>query len=276
MFEVELRTIRQKICITLPDPSSHSEIRFIDARPQVEGFDCETSAIVAKRSSGFLELELPTGYLCEGTAGYVLGELHRYHMEETRREFPGRAMLHGGTVTTDEGHTVVIGAKGAGKTTLLLHLAAAGWNVPADEHIIIDGAEGVPRPRTLRVKEGSLPVLGAAISDRIRSCPAIHDWSGLRVYAVPPDLFGGEWAIRSARIANIVFLEPNHGGRSDIRDMSVDEAFEIIFRDNVILPESGKAEALAALRNVLLEAKLWRFYNGELDHAERVFYSLIR
>jgi len=276
LFEVELRTVRQKLRITLPDASSHDEIRFIDARPQVEGFDCEISAIAAERSSGFLELRLPTGYLCEGTAGYLLGELHRYHMEETRREFPGCAMLHGGTVTTDEGHTVVIGAKGAGKTTFLLHLAAAGWNVPADEHIIINGAEGVPRPRTLRVKEGSLPVLSSAISDQIRSCPAIRDWAGLRVYAVPPDLFGGVWTIRSARIANVVFLDPNHGGRSDIRRMSLDEAFEIIFRDNVILPEAGKAKAFAELRNLLLGAKLWRFRNGDLDHAERVFYSIIR
>jgi hypothetical protein len=214
---------------------------------------------------------LAAGPSVEGSALHILSALHRLHFELTIDEFPSSPLIHGGALTNDGGHAVFVGDKGAGKTTLLVHLASHGWPVSGDEHIILDGATAIPRPRSLRVRTGALRYLSAGAVDIVSCSPWIPDWHGSTLYAVEPSAFGKEWRIRPRPIAHLVILRANHGGRSRIREIDPDRALQMLFR-NVILPATHKATALAWLRSSVRSAKCWELWSGRLEDSEEIVY----
>ncbi|HSG81648.1 MAG TPA: hypothetical protein VLC48_05325 [Gemmatimonadota bacterium] len=69
--------------------------------------------------------------------------------------------LHGAAVFRDERCLLLIGPSGAGKSTLALGLSLSGWNVLADDALLIDPRDcGVqPFDRSIRVHEASLRAL---------------------------------------------------------------------------------------------------------------------
>lgn len=276
MPDIDLRTLRQRLKIGVPEGAAFETLRFIDARPEIEGIPCDDAEASCRPLHGFLQLDLPSGAHLEGTAQYLLGELHLHHYWQTRREFAGCALIHGGTISAADRHILVVGDKGAGKTTLLLHLAAAGVSVAGDEHMVIDGLTGIPRPRTLRVKDSALGLLSTEVAAAVEACPSTQDWHGTRVFAVPPDQFGTRWIIRPAPISDIVFLEPNHGGRSALAPISANAALDRLFPGNVVLPDAGKVQALAGLRSLVTSARLWVLTNGKIDQSCGLVYELLK
>jgi hypothetical protein len=271
VLNIVVRTIRQELSIRAPDQRSAAVLGYIKADPQIEGPPPRRLDIEIEPIHGFFKFSLPSGASAAGSASYLLSELHRLHYSITREEHPGCPMVHAGTLTTDDGHVVFVGEKGAGKTTLLVHLASLGWPVTGDEHIIINGKAAIPRPRSLRVKSGALPFLGARAAEIVRGSPSIPDWHGSLVYAVEPTAFGNEWLIKPLPIRHLVILRSNHGGRSKIRQLDSDGALGLVL-GHAILPDSGKPIALAWLRSAASSAKCWELWNGRLEDSADIIY----
>lgn len=275
MLRVRLRTIKTDLVLNLPDQSAFNTIRFIHADPEIAAFPATKFTIDCERVDGFLRTQLPSGYLCEGTSDYVLAELHRYHFSRSKHEFPDQILIHGGTITHDEQHTVIVGEKGSGKSTLLLSLGFRGLNVVADEHIFVRQQAGIARCRTLRIKEGSLDQLSAPERRQLENCAYVRDWHGSRIFSVSPRLLHGSWTLGQHPIRNIVFLDPNHGGKSHVRPVSQDRALELLMAGNIVLPDEGRLAALADLRNLLSTARLWRLRIGQLDACPSLIYEIL-
>jgi hypothetical protein len=274
MLNIVARTIRRQLVIRTPDPASAHILSYMKADPIVEGLAPALVSIDIERVYGFLKFTLASGPSAEGSALYLLSVLHRLHFELTLDESAGCPLIHGGTVTTGEGHIVFVGHKGEGKTTLLVHLASQGWPVTGDEHIILESNMATPRPRSMRVRLGALRYLDAWAADIIRSSPSIRDWDGSPIYAVEPTAFGKEWRIRSLPIRHLVFLHANHGGRSKIRQLDTDRAFQSLLQ-NVFLPAVRKATALAWLRTSASSANCWELWNGRLEDSEEIIYQTL-
>ena len=147
MLTTVVRTLKSEFHVHAPDKATADALAFIDARPEVEGEPPRRVDIAVEPEHGFLRMMSPEGGLIEGSTNYLLANLHRLHYVASRSEYPETPMVHGGAVTTTQGHAIFVGEKGAGKTTLLLYLASLGWPVAGDEHVLIDGfGTGIPRP----------------------------------------------------------------------------------------------------------------------------------
>ena len=269
-----IRTLRQRFHIHAPDQASGRVLDYMAADPDIPGAETENRDFHVENHHGFLRLADPDEGCAEGSAENILSFLHKIHFAQCLREFPDAFLIHGGTITREKGHIVVVGSKGSGKSTLLLRLAAAGCPVMGDEHIVVDGPVALPRPRSMRIKESTLNYLSPDLADKVRASPSMSDWFGVPIYAVSPAAFGGPWSIEAKPITDIVFLDPNHGGRSVIKPMDPDSATEQLLKET-ILPRESRMKALIALRQLVQTAKTWQLTNGQLEGSERIMYSIM-
>jgi hypothetical protein len=221
---------------------------------------------MVQRVDGFYRLALPASGVVEGTAFHLLDMIHRVVFTSFIEEVPGAPLLHAASVRVDGVPILLVGAKGSGKTTLVLHLMERGYGVEGDEHVAVRETDFVTRPRTLRVKASSSR-FAPALARRIRRAPSIADWNGTLIYAVSPAIGGKPWRIAPMRAPQIVFLEPNHGGHTVAKPISVDRAFSRLLA-HCLLPDA-KGPAAARLRRVAREAQAWEMSLGELEGAER-------
>ncbi len=146
-----------------------------------------------------------------------------------------------------------------------LRLLSEGYAIEGDEHFAIGAERSIVRPRTLRVKAGSLafaPGLAAAIE----ASPKILFWDGAPLYSVSPAIAGRPWRIVPGKVESIVFLEANHGGLSRLKSIGVDEAMRRLMRETT-LPPTGVGPAVARLRAMLLAANRHTLLLGDLERA---------
>jgi hypothetical protein len=274
MLNIVGRTVRHQLDVRAPDAASAEVISYIKASPTVEGPPPDRISINIEPFHGFLKMSLASGAKFEGSAQYILSVLHGLHFNLTTREFPGSPLIHGGTITTDEGHIVLVGDKWVGKTTLLVYLASQGWPVAGDEHLVVQGTEAIPRPRSMRVRPGALRYLSNDSKEIVQSCPWVPDWQGSPLFAVEPSAFGKEWKIRSGPIRHLVMLRANHGGRSRLRRLSPDQAFGSLLQ-SAILPSERRAMALAWLKLCTNASIWWELWTGRLEDTEEILYQCL-
>ena len=275
MLTVDVRTIKQKFVIQCPDKYSHDILKFIDAKPDIEGHSCETVYSELKQISGLYSLRLNEDYASEGDLKHLLSDLHTRHFQRSRAEFVSSPLLHAGSFVINGQMIIVIGDKGAGKSTLMAWLANAGTEICGDEHVFLQGSHGLTRPRTLRVKHASLKFLPKEICQIVEKSPAIGDWHDHQVYSVSPEIFGHPWKIRSLPIAAALFLKPNHGGFSHLTPTSVDAATQPIL-DNTLLPVDDQLGGLIAVRQLLASIPLFELRCGNLDQATSLVYKAVQ
>ena len=215
---------------------------------------------------GFLSLALPGGRIVSGNPGHILSELHGLILRDAIESEAGAPFLHCATIVGPWGRAALIGAKGSGQATLALHLLANGHAVEGDEHLVVAG-DVIARPRTLRVKQGSLALV-PALRERIARSPSIQAWDGALIHAVDPSIAGTPWRIERGRLDALVFVEPNHGGRSVMTPMGTEPAFRLLMAHSLLSPR-GIAAATARLRNLALSVPAFRLSLGDLAGARR-------
>lgn len=260
-----VRTLRREYQIAMPDRETARSLAFMEIAPEIVGVELEPVRLRVEREYGFLSLMLPSGKRVAGTAIHLITKLHSLIMADVLRTEPGAAFLHCSTIVGPRGRAALIGAKGTGKTTLALKLAAAGHLVEGDEHLVI-GEDVVARPRTMRVKQGSLLALPEWAND-ISRLPFIENWDGGRIYSVNPTIFGTPWRIARGALDRLIFIEANHGGRSVIRPVSPDDAFRQLL-PHVMMPSHGIAKAASRLRQLCHTLPAYRLALGDLAGAQ--------
>jgi hypothetical protein len=266
--EVVCRTLTREYRLVCPNAKVAEALAFVAARPDIVGAELATTSLAVVEEQGFLRLELPGGTRLEGDAEHVMSMLHGLFIREMLNLERGGAVVHCATVVHPGRPTariLVVGESGAGKTTLSLRLLDAGYAVEGDEQFIVWPSRAIARPRTLRVKGGSLahvPRLAAAIA----ASPRIGFWDGAPLYAVDPAIAGRPWRIAEGGVEHVVFLEPNHGGLSHIKPIAAHEALRRLLAESV-LPPDAVGQAVMRLRGILAKARLHALLLGDLDRA---------
>ena len=268
MPEVVCRTLTREYRLVCPNPRVADALAFVAATPEIVGADLATTTLAVVEDQGFLRLQLPGGPRLEGDAGHIMSMLNSLFVRETLNVERGGALVHCATVVHPGRPTariLVVGESGAGKTTLSLRLLDAGYAVEGDEQFIVWPNRAIARPRTLRVKGGSLahvPRLAAAIA----ASPRIEFRDGAPLYAVDPAIAGRPWRIAEGGVEHVVFLELNHGGRSHIKPIGAQEALRRLLAESS-LPPGAVGQAVVRLRGILAKARLHALLLGDLGLA---------
>jgi hypothetical protein len=267
VFVIPIRTWTREFRLHTDCRQAARVLAFMKTRPEIQGAALELTDLVVQRVDGFYRLVLPDGSMVEGTALHLLAMMHRIAFASFVEETPGAPLIHAASVRVGGTPVLLVGAEGSGKTTLVLHLIERGHVVEGDEHVLVRETDLVARPRMLHVKASSL-AFAPTLAKRICRAPSIADWEGSLIYAVSPAIGGRPWRLTDMRAPHIVLLEPNHGGRTVAKPVSVDRAFNRLLT-RCLLPNSGKALAVGRLRRVAREAQAWEMTLGDLSGAER-------
>lgn len=266
MHPVICRTLRREYRLYPPTAEIRAQLAFVEAEPALPGFSLEPVDVPIEFRDRFLVASVPGEQAIEGTPGHLIGAMHRVVMTDLVDGDPDSPFVHGATVVVEGRRMLMVGHKGCGKSTFSLHLVMAGHDVEGDEHLMIRSDEVIARPRTLRVKEGTLQLV-AGLPAAILDAPSILNWDGTAIRSVSPALAGRPWVIRSGRLDAIVFLVANHGGRSAARRIAGNDAFARLMGE-IMLPRTGIAAATGRLRRLALEVPAYQLLLGDLDTAE--------
>jgi hypothetical protein len=263
---VVIRSLTREYRISTGSPELAGLLAFIDARPEMVDLPLTAVEISADLVPGGFRLSVPGREVFARTYIEAANRLHAMTFTSVQEEAPGAPLVHGASLVHDGQRLIVIGPKGAGKSTLTLHLLAHGFEVEGDEHVALRESDLVARPRRMRVKPGSLPLV-PSLAEAVRRSPRVDDpLSGGPVYAVDPAISGRTWRIRPGHADHLVFLEANHGGGSALSAIGQDHAFPRL-AEHCLLPADGRAAATARLHRLASEAQAWRLALGDLDEA---------
>ncbi|MDF3063261.1 MAG: aldolase [Microvirga sp.] len=266
MDAIVVRSISREYRIRTRSAKLAELLAFIEARPQIEGPALAPVDIAVEETDHGFRLQLPDGERIEPSFIEAANRIHEAVFTAVLEEAPGAPMVHGACLVLEGQRFIVIGPKGAGKSTLTLHLLANGFDVEGDEHVVLRDDDLVARPRRMRVKPGSLPLV-PDLAEAVLGSPTVQNPIEGRVYAVDPSIAGRPWRIRARQASHLVFLEPNHGGRSSLTAVDPGEAFRLAAAD-CLLPRIRQAAAAARLHGLGSRAQAWRLSTGDLHEAE--------
>jgi len=260
------RTLKTEFRIFAENSATYERLRFMEAAPTLVGSALVPVDLEVHDVEGFCRLRLPNGFLVEGSPTQVLSALHGLVLRDLWEGEPGAPLVHGASVIAGDRRLLLVGHKGCGKTTLSLHLVARGYAVEGDEQVVLRELEVIARPRTLRVKPGTLSLV-KDVPASAWEAPSIEAWDGTPIRAISPAIAGRVWRIAPGPLDAIVFLVANHGARSVARLLTTKEAFTRLMGET-LLPPTGIAAAAARLRRLVLGTPCFEMMLGDLITAE--------
>jgi len=238
---------------------------FVRAAPDMPERVLAAARISLARLGAFYSMRTANGALFEGSLSHIVHRLHRFLFETILHEAAGAPILHAATVVVEGARIILVAQKAVGKSTLTARLLAEGFVIEGDEHVVVFGRSVIARPRTMRIKQGTIGLI-PALREIILASPTIRDWDGRLIYSVQPALPGRRWRIEQGNVKAIVTLEQNHGGHSIMTRLDQNEALRLAISMS-FLPETGKAMAAARLRALIQGASCYRLALGDLDNA---------
>lgn len=266
MRPVICRTLRREYRLHAPTEEIAFVLSYVGAEPDMPGTTLEPVDIFTALRDGFVAARTPSGRLVEGTPGNLVSVMHGLIFNDLVDGDPGVPFIHGATVVIDDKRMLLVGHKGCGKSTLALHLALAGHKVEGDEHLLLRPDEVVARPRTLRVKEGSLALI-RDVPSQFWNAPSIPNWDGSPIRSISPSLCGHPWVIRAGQLDAIVLLTANHGGRSLAKRITPADALRRLMTE-LILPKVGIAMGAARVQRLSRDVPGFELSLGHLETAE--------
>lgn len=178
---------------------------------------------------------------------------------------PNHTRIHAASGIGPRGMFLLVGPKQAGKTTLALSMLEAGYEILGDELVLLQYQMGITFPRRFFVREGSLPLL-PEVSALDGSAPFVRNADEGRLIAVDPIRLGREWRIRPARVATILFIDPDHAAESTMSVSGKVEMVEKVIKE-CTPPQSGRTAWIADLCQTVEQADTWTIHLGKLDSA---------
>ena len=265
MDTIVVRSLTREYHIQTSSPELTMLVRFIEAKPEIAESTLLPMTIAVTPASVGFEVDLPAGKIRVHSVPEAANHIHAAIFAGIQEEAVGAPLVHCASVVRHGQRMIVVGAKGAGKSTLTLHLLARGFAVEGDEHVILREDELVARPRRMRVKPGSLPLVPSLASAVLRS-PKLTTPEGC-VYALDPSVAGRPWRIAPGQADRLIFIEPNHGGPSRLSCLGTHDAFGLLAQ-HCLLPDTRQAAAAARLRRLAFEVPSYRLCLGDLEQAE--------
>jgi hypothetical protein len=216
-FEVVARTLERRFRFQTPDCSVFEKIRFLECAPDIVGpAPCEVVITIEPFRGRYRVVENGAVIKEIISAQGALEFLHVYLFASSIGDRPQASVLHAACLRRDGRRLLLAGSKGAGKSTLTLQLIRAGYEIEGDEHVFLESAGVIVRPRGCRISEAALPYL-ADMADIIAAAPCYNEYTSDRIFNLDPRAFGSSWRIEPGRVDHVFVLRPNHGGYSSIR-----------------------------------------------------------
>jgi hypothetical protein len=201
----------------------------------------------------------------------VIDYLHAHLFRRSLADRPQAALLHAACLRRNGRRLLLAGTKSAGKTTFALALTRAGYEIEGDEHVFIDGAGVVARPRACRVKEPALAVLAemaGGLAKVIAAAPSYTDELYGTIFNVDPRTLGSTWRIEVGQVDLVIALHPNHGGYSSIRPLPPTTLVRSLISE-IGLREIGHGASVAAVAALAGRAKAFDLSLGDQAGALR-------
>jgi hypothetical protein len=276
MSSVVVRTFSHEFTVCCPDEETAEGLAFVRAGPAMPARALRPAKLRVERVGAFHKLRTPDGRTIEGTLLHILNRVHRFVNGVLTGEIGAFPLLHAATVLVGGARVILVANKATGKSTLAARLFNDGFTVEGDENIVVFGETVMARPRTLHIKPGTLGLV-PGLRDIVLGSPFVTDWDDRPIYSVEPALPGRPWRIEEGRADALVFLEPNHGGRSVMAPIGRQEALQRAIEMS-FLPDAGRAQAAVRLRAMVMGSHNFRLVVGDLDnavwHLQRVTYDL--
>ena len=262
---IVVRSIGSTIRFHCADERLAAKLSYLAATPEMDlTNDAVANVRTFKDDSGFYDFQAPYGG-SPGTTSHLLMRGHVLLRRILIDEAGSAPVVHCASLVVSGKRILVVADKGAGKTTLSLKSLASGLTVEGDEHVAVWDDGVMARPRSLRVKQGTLRQV-PELAGRVVKCPAIEDWNGDRIYSFEPATKEVPWRINRGKANFLVFLTSNHGGLTSCDQISKSKAFDRLLK-NVYLPDSGRAAALGRLHTLACQTETIEMRLGCLDTA---------
>jgi hypothetical protein len=261
------RTLRRRIALQTTDAAVDRALQYLLCDPEIPGRAAQDFVItVEARGDHYLILEPDQSERRRHTPEDVVDCLHQRLFDLSVTDGPSAPILHAASLRAHDRRLLLVGSKGTGKTTLTLRLVRAGYEVEGDENVFI-GRDGViVRPRGLRVKEASLPLI-PEIAPIIARAPRFLDYRRQAIYNIDPRRIGASWRIEEGRVDVVILLRANHGGTSSIRQLPPLEVVQELMGE-IGLPPTGRGAAVAAIAAVFSQARGFDLSLG--DHVSAI------
>lgn len=242
-------------------------IRFLDCRPDVAGPKPRDVVIALEEFRGRLRIVEDGTVIREVLCAQAALEfLHMRLFGYSVADRPQATVVHAACLRRNGRRLLLAGSKGAGKSTLTLRLIQAGFEIEGDEHVFVENARVIARPRACRVREAALVHL-SEMAAAIKASPCYHNYDGQRIFNVDPRTLGSRWCIEQGEVAHIFALQPNHGGYSSIRPMPPSALVQFLVPETGWL-ETQRGRSVAALAALASGVKAFDLSLG--DHATAV------
>jgi hypothetical protein len=232
------------------DRTVSDTLRYLECTPDIDGPAPIEVVISIEPFRGRLRIVRDGVALKEVLCAEAAVEyLHMLLFEYSIDERPRAAVVHAACLRRAGRRLLLSGTKGAGKSTLALRLIDAGFELEGDEHVFVDVAWVVARPRGCRVKEDSLPYLPDKMAAVTLASPCYHNYDGERIFNVDPRTLGSTWRIEQGRVDCVFVLQPNHRGFSSIRPLQPSALVQFLMSETGVreADRGGTIAPLAAL-----------------------------
>ena len=261
MRSVIIRTLRREF--RLLDQAEDSPLRFVEARPRIEGEAPAASPILLEPDHGFFTARLPDGPLIEGTLRNLARVLDLFTLRRAVADEPEAVSLPAALLVSTSGRRVAfVGTTRSGKTSLAITLMSAGWTFEGDERLFVRPDGVVAHPRTLRLT-GSLIRRQPQFAALVDGAPSLDLLHGEVVFALDPRRLASDWRIGAGPLDAVVFLDGTTARLCSIRRIALEEAFG---RALALCTVAGgiRAHGMGLLRASLARASLFHLQPGEL------------
>ena len=262
------RTWSRRVKICTNDAVVFQAIRYLECNPEIAGESPGDLAISIEPYRSYYRIVQDGVAVREQfSAQGVTESLHAELTILSFADFPAAPLIHAASLRRKGRRILLVGPKGSGKTTLTLHLIREGYEIEGDESVFVTSDGVATRPRGLRIKElgvSFLPNLVKALSEAAYygSIP------GLRVYNLDPRHAGAShWRIERGPVDAVVLLRVNHGGYSSVRPLCSSLSLVREVMTECGLPQTNRAQAVAAITKVIGKAKGFDLSLGELQGA---------
>jgi hypothetical protein len=265
--DVVARTLNRRFTLQTSDFGVFEAIRFLDCTPDIAGAAPQEVGVVIERCRSHYRI-VENGAVIREVLGAraVVEDLHVHLFRCSIEDRPQAALLHAACLRRGGRRLLLAGSTSAGKTTLALRLIQSGFEIEGDEHVLIDRAGVIARPRGCRVKTNALPLL-PDMAKVITAAPSYTDEFNGKIFNVDPRILGSTWRIEQGRADLVIVLQPNHGGYSSIRPLPPSVMVQSLMSE-IGLPATERGPSIAALAALAARAKAFDLSLG--DHASAV------
>lgn len=195
----------------------------------------------------------------------ILATLSKYMHRHAFEALPLHCRIHAASGFAGERFFIVCGEKYAGKSTLSLTLLYEGFDIVGDELVMLHDSKAVTFPRKMYLRHDSLNLV-PAFQSTAKGLPFVYNERDAKMFAFDPLIFGRPWRIRPSPLAAIVYIEPNHGGRSRLRTSGkLEMAQHILTQSNA--PLSSSVNWIGEITSAIDQAETYILELGDLDSA---------